>query len=475
MDLQLHNTLTRRKERFEPLDPEHIRFYVCGPTVYDFAHIGNARPVVVFDVLFRLLRHLYGADKVTYARNITDVEDKIIEAAKQSGETIDQVTSRTAQAYHDDMAALGALPPTVEPRATQHIGQMIAMMESLIDKGHAYEAEGHVLFAVASMADYGRLSGHNRDEIIAGARVEVAPYKKDPADFVLWKPSTAEQPGWDSPWGRGRPGWHIECSAMAAEHLGETFDIHGGGLDLVFPHHENEIAQSRCTHGTAMMAKVWMHNGYVVVNGEKMSKSLGNFFTVRQLLEEGFRGEAIRLALLSGHYRAPLDITREQLAECKAQLDRLYGALRHAATDTGVAPTAEEQPLGRIVDALKDDLNTPLALARLHELGGDLNMAIKMGRKAQQRREAGLLVAAGQLLGLLQQNPDVWFKEVVKVSGVSAKASISEVEIETMIANRENARKAKEFAKADRIREELRAQGILLDDGPAGTSWKRAD
>ncbi|WP_299620907.1 cysteine--tRNA ligase [Pelagibius sp.] len=459
MDLQLHNTLTRRKERFEPLDPEHIRFYVCGPTVYDFAHIGNARPVVVFDVLFRLLRHVYGADKVTYARNITDVEDKIIEAAKQSGETIEEVTSRTAQAYHDDMAALGALSPTVEPRATQHIGQMIVMMETLIEKGYAYEAEGHVLFAVASMADYGRLSGHNRDEIIAGARVEVAPYKKDPADFVLWKPSNDQQPGWESPWGRGRPGWHIECSAMAAEHLGETFDIHGGGLDLVFPHHENEIAQSRCAHGTAMMAKVWMHNGYVVVNGEKMSKSLGNFFTVRQLLEEGFRGEAIRLALLSGHYRAPLDITREKLAECKAQLDRLYGALR------GVKATASEPP-PKLVTALADDLNTPLALAELHEVAGALNKATD---ESERKALAGSLLAGGVLLGLLWDDPEAWFKGGEAEDGLSVEA------IDAMIEARAAARKARDFAEADRIRDELTAQGILLDDGPAGTTWKRAD
>ncbi|CAM9884829.1 unnamed protein product [Ectocarpus fasciculatus] len=486
-DLQLHNTLTRRKERFEPLDPANLRMYVCGPTVYDYAHIGNARPVVVFDVLFRLLRHIYGVEHVTYARNITDVEDKIIEAAKKGGEPIEAVTKRTAQAYHDDMAALGALPPTVEPRATDHIGQMIAMTETLIDKGHAYAADGHVLFSVASMADYGKLSRHNRDEIIAGARVEVAPYKKDAADFVLWKPSTAEQPGWDSPWGRGRPGWHIECSAMAEEHLGQTFDIHGGGLDLVFPHHENEIAQSRCAHGSDLMARVWMHNGYVVVNGEKMSKSLGNYFTVRQLLEEGLRGEAIRLALLSGHYRAPLDITREKVAECKGQLDRLYGALRHAKADVGDTLN-EEEPLGRVVEALKDDLNTPLALSRLHQLAGDLNMANRMQRKVQQRREASQLRAAGKLLGLLQQDPEAWFKGLrhhvmraetghYELQGSDAKltAGLTEEAIETMIAARIEARKAKNFAESDRIRDELKAQGILLDDGPSGTTWKRAD
>ncbi len=458
MDLQLHNTLTRRKERFEPLDPNNVRMYVCGPTVYDYAHIGNARPVVVFDVLFRLLRHLYGAEQVTYARNITDVEDKIIDAAKQSGETIDEVTTRTAQAYHDDMAALGAMDPTVEPRATQHIGQMIAMMETLIEKGHAYEAEGHVLFSVASMADYGRLSGHNRDEIIAGARVEVAPYKKDPADFVLWKPSNAKQPGWDSPWGRGRPGWHIECSAMALEHLGEIFDIHGGGLDLVFPHHENEIAQSRCAHGTAEMARVWMHNGYVVVNGEKMSKSLGNFYTVRQLLEEGFRGEAIRLALLSGHYRAPLDITRDKITECKAQLDRLYGALRGVEAE-------ETEPPAKVLEALTDDLNTPLALAELHEIAGRLN---KTADAAERQALAGSLLAGAQVLGLLWAEPEVWFH------GASADGGLTAEVIEAQIAARAAARKARDFAEADRIRDDLQAAGILLDDGPQGTTWKRA-
>ncbi|NIA69643.1 cysteine--tRNA ligase [Pelagibius litoralis] len=460
MNLQLHNTLTRRKERFEPLDPANVRMYVCGPTVYDYAHIGNARPVVVFDVLFRLLRHLYSPGHVTYARNITDVEDKIISAARKSGEPIEAVTKRTAQAYHDDMGALGALPPTVEPRATEHIGQMIAMTETLIGKGHAYAADGHVLFSVASMADYGKLSRHNRDEIIAGARVEVAPYKKDAADFVLWKPSTREQPGWDSPWGRGRPGWHIECSAMAEEHLGQTFDIHGGGLDLVFPHHENEIAQSRCAHGSDLMARVWMHNGYVVVNGEKMSKSLGNYFTVRQLLEEGLRGEAIRLALLSGHYRAPLDITREKVAECKGQLDRLYGALR------GVDAEEAAEPPAALLAALGDDLNTPLAVAELHELATAINKSQDEGKREAL---AGALLAGGALLGLLQDDPDAWFK------GEAAEGALSAAEIETMIAARIEARKAKNFAEADRLRDDLLAQGITLEDGPGGTTWKRAD
>jgi len=459
MDLQFHNTLTRRKERFEPLDPQNVRLYVCGPTVYDFAHIGNARPVVVFDVLFRLLRHVYGDDHVTYARNITDVDDKIIQAAKDTGELIEAITRRTTQAYHDDMAALGALPPTVEPRATKHIFQMVAMIEALIDKGHAYAAEGHVLFAVPSMADYGQLSRLDRNALVAGARVDVAPYKKDPADFVLWKPSAPDQPGWESPWGRGRPGWHIECSAMALEHLGEVFDIHGGGLDLVFPHHENEIAQSRCAHGTAAMARLWMHNGYVVVNGEKMSKSLGNFFTVRQLLEEGLRGEAIRLALLSGHYRAPLDITREKIAECKGQLDRLYGALR------GLPPSREGRPPEGVLAALADDLNTPLALAELHEIAGALN---KAKDESERQRLGAALLAGGELLGLLEGDAEAWFK------GDGAGA-LSAEKIEELIAARAAARKAKNFAESDRIRDALTAQGVLLEDGPGGTTWKRAD
>jgi len=460
MDLQFHNTLTRRKERFTPLDPQNVRMYVCGPTVYDFAHIGNARPAVVFDVLFRLLRHLYGEAQVTYARNITDVDDKIIQAAKDTGELIEAITRRTTQAYHDDMAALGALPPTVEPRATQHIFQMVAMIQALIDKGHAYAADGHVLFAVPSMADYGELSRLDRDALVAGARVDVAPYKKDPADFVLWKPSTPEQPGWESPWGRGRPGWHIECSAMALEHLGEVFDIHGGGLDLVFPHHENEIAQSRCAHGTAEMARLWMHNGYVVANGEKMSKSAGNFFTVRQLLEEGLRGEAIRLALLSGHYRAPLDITREKIAECKGQLDRLYGALR------GVTAAADAEPPAALMAALADDLNTPLAVAELHEIASAMNKA-----KDEGKREAlaGGLLAGGALLGLLQDDPEAWFK------GAPAEGALVAEAVEAMIAARIAARKAKNFTEADRIRDDLLAQGITLEDGPSGTIWRRAD
>jgi cysteinyl-tRNA synthetase len=467
--LQIYDTMTRAKTAFEPLDPGNVRFYVCGPTVYDLAHIGNARPVVVFDVLFRLLRHLYGAAQVTYARNITDVDDKIIKAAQETGEPIDSITARTTEAFHADMAALGALEPSIEPRATGHIAQMIAMIGTLIEGGHAYAADGHVLFSVPSMPDYGRLSRHSLEELVAGARVEVAPYKRDATDFVLWKPSTDVQPGWDSPWGRGRPGWHIECSAMSAEHLGAEFDIHGGVLDLIFPHHENEIAQSRCAEPGAGFARYWMHNGYVVVEGEKMSKSLGNFFTVRQLLEEGWPGEVIRLTLLSAHYRQPLDFTREKLTESKAQLDRLYGALRKAGGPRD-GPGGREGPgeaaeaTEAVIAALADDLNTPEALAALHELGTALNKASDAAEMAQL---AGALTASGALLGILDADPEDWFQAG---AGAGAKAA----EIEAQIAARVAAREAKDFAEADRIRDALAAEGIVLEDGAGGTTWRRA-
>ncbi len=456
MTIHLYNTLTREKEVFAPLDAKNVRMYVCGPTVYDFAHIGNARPVVVFDTLFRLLRHTYGAGHVTYVRNITDIDDKIMDAAKASGETIQQVTTRTAKAYHDDMGALNALPPSKEPRATEFVPQMVALMQTLIAKGFAYAAEGHVLFNVPAMEEYGRLSRRSLDDMIAGARVEVAPYKKHPADFVLWKPSSADQPGWDSPWGRGRPGWHIECSAMSGALLGEVFDIHGGGIDLIFPHHENEIAQSRCAHGTPVMARVWMHNGFVQVNGQKMSKSLGNFFTVRELLEEGHRGEAIRLALLSAHYRQPTDITRDGLKEAKAQLDRFYDALRK---HSGVVATPEAPT--HLLAALADDLNTPLALAEMHELLSRLN---KASGADEVRGAKAALLAAGNLLGLLQGDPAAWFQAA---GGLDAAA------IEAQIEARKAARKAKNFGEADRIRDALAAQGIVLEDGPQGTTWKQ--
>ena len=454
---QIHNTLSRQKEKFEPLDPKNVRMYVCGPTVYDFAHLGNARSAVAYDMLYRLLKRHY--PRVTYVRNITDVDDKIMDKAKESGESIDVITARATKAYHDDMGALNALPPDIEPRATQYIAHMIAMIEKLITKGHAYAVDGHVLFNVPSMKNYGELSRRSRDELVAGARVEVAPYKKDAADFVLWKPSIAEQVGWDSPWGRGRPGWHIECSAMAAAHLGNTFDIHGGGLDLIFPHHENEIAQSRCSHDNAPLAKYWMHNGFLTVNNDKMSKSLKNFYTVRELLDVS-PGEALRLALLSGHYRQPLDFSIESLQKAKATLDKWYGALRNTTADH-----AETALPASIENALLDDLNTPLAIAHMHELATELNRATTPFEQAPLRAQ---LVAAGKALGLLQQDAEVWFKwQPVGQSG------LRDAEIETQIAARLAARKAKNYGESDRIRDALAAQGIILEDAAGHTTWRR--
>jgi len=454
MSLTLYNTLTRRKEEFQPIDPALVRMYVCGPTVYDLAHIGNARPVVAFDVLYRLLRREYGEAHVVYVRNITDVDDKINAAAKANGETIRDLTERTAKLFHEDMAALGTLPPTIEPRATEHIPQMIRLVESLIASEHAYVADGHVLFAVASMKDYGRLSGRSLDEMIAGARVEVAPYKRDPGDFVLWKPSSPDLPGWESPWGRGRPGWHLECSAMSETHLGETFDIHGGGLDLIFPHHENELAQSVCAHHGKPFVNVWMHNGFLTVEGEKMSKSLGNFITVHELLAE-WPGEVIRFALLSGHYREPLDFTRDRLAQARQGLDRFYIALK-AAED---APIIEAEPPESVIAALEDDLNTPQAITALHEIATTLNKSLDAEERAQAR---AALLSGGALLGLLQQNPVAWLHRG------------EDTAITDLIDARNAARKSKNFAEADRIRDELLAQGVVLEDKPGGvTEWRR--
>ena len=376
MTLSLYNTLAREKQVFEPIDANSVGMYVCGPTVYDYAHIGNARPAVVFDVLFRLLRRRYGPEHVTYVRNITDVDDKIINAHKETGEPIDEITARTARAYRDDMHALGCLDPDIEPRATRHIDEMVAMIGTLVDGGHAYAADGHVLFDVPSMPEYGALSRRNIDEMIAGARVEVAPYKRNPQDFVLWKPSVGDEPGWDSPWGRGRPGWHIECSAMSGRYLGETFDIHGGGQDLIFPHHENEIAQSRCAHGGLPFVRYWVHNGYLMTEGEKMSKSLGNFYTVHDLLKE-YPGEAIRLVLLQTHYRQPLDFTKDGIAQARHTLDRFYSALRanaEVAADVDVEADGLET-MAAVEQALADDINTPAALAHLHDALGALNKA----------------------------------------------------------------------------------------------------
>ena len=462
MTLRIYDTLTRRKREFTPLDPNHVRMYVCGPTVYDFAHIGNARPVVVFDTLYRLLRRLY--PKVTYARNITDVDDKIIARAQETGEDIGAITQRYADAYHADMEALNALPPDVEPRATAHIPQMIAMIEKLIAAGHAYPKEDHVLFRVRSMQEYGALSRHSRDELIAGARVEVAPYKEDPADFVLWKPSTPDQPGWDSKWGRGRPGWHLECSAMSETHLGVTFDIHGGGQDLIFPHHENEIAQSVCAHDGARFVRYWMHNGYLTVDGEKMSKSLGNFYTVRQLVEEGYAGETIRLALLSAHYRQPLNFSKQALVEAKTQLDRLYGALRGATKEDLDHTHVVQEGIGPdVTRSLMDDLNTPQAISFLHARADAVFKSDDAGERIGQQRT---LRFNAYLLGLLQQDPEDWFKQ--------GAGAIDEAQIEGLTRRRAEARKAKDFKEADRIRDELAKEGIILEDRPDGTTdWRR--
>ncbi len=459
MPLVLHNTLTRRKELFAPIDPARVRMYVCGNTVYDRAHIGNARPVVVFDVLYRLLRRLY--PRVVYVRNVTDVDDKINARAQANNEPIRALTERTLRAFQEDMAGLGALPIDFEPRATEHIPEMVAMIGRLLASGHAYAAEGHVLFSVPTMADYGRLSGRSTEEMIAGARVEVAPYKRDPADFVLWKPSTPDLPGWDSPWGRGRPGWHIECSAMAEKYLGVTFDIHGGGQDLIFPHHENECAQSICAHA-APLARYWVHNGLLTNEGEKMSKSLGNIATVHELMAIA-PAEAIRLALLTTHYHRPLPWTSEGLGQARATLDRLYQALRQS-NDTPAEPAPEAA--AEVEAALCDDLNTPLALAHLHELAARLN---KAKAPAQRVAAKSALLAAGGLLGLLGQDPEAWFRwtppgaELLSDAGVSA-----------LIERRLAARKAKDWAEADRIRKELSDAGVLLEDGPKGTTWRRA-
>jgi cysteinyl-tRNA synthetase len=458
MSLYLHNTATRRKELFEPLDPTHIGMYVCGPTVYDRAHIGNARPVVVFDTLYRLLKRLY--PKVTYVRNITDVDDKINARAKDAGEPISALTARTTAEYHTDMGALNTLPPDVEPRATAHIPQMLTLIGQLLTNGHAYEAEGHVLFDVTSMSDYGALSGRSSDEMIAGARVEVAPYKRSPGDFVLWKPSDDQSPGWDSPYGRGRPGWHLECSAMSREYLGLTFDIHGGGQDLIFPHHENERAQSLCANHRPF-ARYWMHNGHLQVEGEKMSKSLGNFFTVNDLLATA-PGEAIRLTLLSAHYHQPMDWTADLLKQSRTTLDKLYLALR-AVEDVPHEP-ALELPI-EIRAALEDDLNTPLAISHLHDLAGRLNKAKSV---TEQVALKAALLASGDVLGILQQPVESWFRWTP-----AGGAALSDGEIDDLVARRLEARQSKDFTEADRIRKLLADNNVALEDGPGGTQWRR--
>ena len=445
--LRLHNTKTRRKELFAPLDPGNVRVYLCGPTVYDLAHIGNARNAVVFDILVRLLRRLY--PRVTYVRNITDIDDKINARAAASGESIGAITAATTAAYHQDMAALGNLPPDLEPRATAHIPEIIMIVERLIAGGYAYEAEGHVLFAVAADADYGKFSGRAPEELLAGARVEVAPYKRAAGDFVLWKPSAPELPGWDSPWGRGRPGWHIECSAMSWKHLGENFDIHGGGDDLIFPHHENEIAQSCCAFPGSSFAQVWVHNRMLLVNGEKMSKSLGNFLTIRDALKRA-DGEILRFLLIRSHYRQTLDFTEAALGEVRRELDRFYRALEDYSD---VAPAANVP--NAVLEPLLDDLNTPGAIAALHELSG---VAL-----AGDPTAAADLKAAGQVLGLLGKTAEAW-----RLGGIDRTA------VDDLASQRLAARRRKDFAEADRLRGEIEKLGLIIEDNPGGTYTLRS-
>jgi cysteinyl-tRNA synthetase len=463
MELRLHDTLTKEKRAFVPLDPNNVRMYVCGPTVYDFAHIGNARPVIVFDVLFRLLRYVYGKDHVTYVRNITDVDDKINDRAARDfpglplNEAIRKVTEKTATQFHADVAALGCLPPTFEPRATDFVlprpdgkADMVTLIKQLIARSHAYEAGGEVLFDTQSMADYGALSGRKLDEQLAGARIAVDVHKKNPADFVLWKQSSDDEPGWESPWGRGRPGWHIECSAMSAAYLGDVFDIHGGGLDLIFPHHENEIAQSRCAHGTPTMANYWMHNGFLQVEGEKMSKSTGNFVTINEVLAD-WPGEVLRLNMLKTHYRSPIDWTLKGLEESAKTLDDWYWV---------AADTKGDRPSNAVIEALSDDLNTPQMVAALHGL--------RNNAASGNERDRDAFAASLRLLGFLSESAAAWNDRKQQASGIDAK------QIDGLIADRTAARARKDFGESDRIRDQLAAMGIVIKDSKDGTTWEVA-
>jgi cysteinyl-tRNA synthetase len=463
MELRLYDTLTKEKRRFTPLDPNNVRMYVCGPTVYDFAHIGNARPVIVFDVLFRLLRHLYGADHVTYVRNITDVDDKINARAVRDfpglplNEAIRKVTETTAAQFASDAAALGSLPPTFEPRATDFVlpradgkADMVTLIKQLIARGHAYEAGGEVLFDVQSMPDYGALSGRKLDEQRPGARVAVDAHKKSPLDFVLWKQSSGDEPGWESPWGRGRPGWHIECSAMSAAYLGDVFDIHGGGIDLIFPHHENELAQSRCAHGTPAMANYWMHNEFVQIEDTKMSKSLGNFVTIRDLLAD-WPGEVLRLNMLKAHYRSPMDWTLRGLEESAKTLDDWYSV---------AAGVKGGQPSDLVIEALSDDLNTPQMIASLHGLRNSASLG--------NEEDRGQFAASLRLFGFLSESAAEWKSRKQQASGVDAK------QIDELISSRTAARARKDFKESDRIRDELAAMGVVIKDSKEGTTWEIA-
>ncbi len=458
--LLLYNTLKREKQAFIPQDPQRVTLYACGPTVYNYAHIGNARPAVIFDLLFKLLSQRY--PNVIYARNITDVDDKINAAAAAQNVPIEVISERFIDAYHKDMTALGVGLPSMEPRATEHIPVMLAMIDALLKSGHAYASNGHVLFSIDSYAGYGRLSGRDCGELLAGARIEVADFKRHPGDFVLWKPSEPPQPGWDSPWGWGRPGWHLECSAMSAEYLGETIDIHAGGQDLVFPHHENEIAQSVCAHGGKEFARYWLHNGFVTVNKCKMSKSLGNTLVVHELLER-VPGEVLRYLLLSAHYRQPLDWSEEALTRSRRTLDRVYGVLRDANAEYGQLQAAE-QPSEPLTAALADDINTPQALAELNTLARQLANA---GDAESARHTAGLLLAGGDLMGLFQQDPVVWL--------AGDTEGLDDAKIERLIEARNIARKERNFSRADEIRDQLQAMDIDLEDVATGTRWRRSN
>ena len=458
MTLSIYNTANLKKEAFSPLDDKgkYIGMYVCGPTVYDYIHIGNARPLVVFDVLYRLLKRQY--EKVTYVRNITDVDDKINARALQESISIQDLTQKTIQQFHDDVKMLGCLPPDVEPRATDHIGEMIALIEKLLSKNHAYIAENHVLFDTESMADYGKFARKNHQDLIAGARVDVAPYKKNASDFVLWKPSDEGQPAWESPWGLGRPGWHIECSAMSEKYLSANFDIHGGGQDLIFPHHQNEIAQSCSAHDGCIYAKYWMHNGYLLSEGEKMSKSLNNFYTVRELLDDT-PGEALRLVLLQTHYRQPLDFSRDKLKQAKNILNKFYDIL---GMNGGVETVDIQKNTATpdIIAALNDDLNTPKALAHLHEY-----LHIFKANPSHENKE--ILLTAGAMMGLLQQSPDDWQKSQRHIDGIAP------TEIEDLIKKRSLLKQQKDYEGADAIREQLKTYNIVLKDSPNGTTWHK--
>ena len=454
-EIYLHNTLKQRKDKFIPIDADNVRMYVCGPTVYDKAHLGNAKTPVVYDVLYRLLCHVYGKEHVTYVSNITDVDDKILNKHKETGKSIREITEQTYNWYIDDMAKLNVLSPNYRPRATEYIPEMIKLVELLLKNGHAYIADKQVLFDVDSMPNYGFLSGRSMKEMVAGARVEIADYKKNPADFILWKPSDADQPGWDSPWGYGRPGWHLECSAMSSKLLGNDFDIHGGGSDLIFPHHENECAQSCCAYPGTHFAHYWVHTGMLMINGVKMSKSLGNFYTVDEILAK-YPAEALRLLFLTTHYHQPFNFTFEGLEQAKNILDKFYNALLKNAD----IPAEKVEPNEKLIAALCDDLNTPLALSYLHETLGNLNKAETKEERVKYKSE---LLANAYMLGLLYNDAESWFKG----------AASDDAEIEALIEKRAEAKKNKDWATADAIRNELKERGIVLEDSPAGTTWKK--